>query len=71
MKKNIGRTEKIIRLVFAVIFISLFLTGITKGLLGVIALVLGIIGLLTSLTGFCPLYRFFRVRTNSGDHAKV
>jgi hypothetical protein len=71
MKKNIGPKEKIIRLGFAILFIGLFLTGITKGIAGVFALVLGILGLVTSLAGFCPLYRIFHVSTREEDHAKV
>lgn len=59
MKKNIGSTDKIIRIIVAVIAIALYFTGILTGTLGIIALVAAGIFLLTSLISFCPLYTVF------------
>lgn len=63
MKKNMGTTDKIIRIVLAIIFAILYFTGIVSGTLAIILLVLGIIFVLTSLISFCPLYAIFGIRT--------
>lgn len=56
MKKNMGSTDKTIRLLLAAVFAVLFFTGIVGGILGYILLALGAIFVLTSLVGFCPIY---------------
>ena len=60
MKKNVGKTDKVIRIVLAVAFFSLFifLDGGAKwwGLLGFVFLA-------TSLAGSCPIYSIFKVST--------
>ncbi|MCX7736715.1 MAG: DUF2892 domain-containing protein [Candidatus Kapabacteria bacterium] len=63
MKKNMGTTDKIIRIVLAIIFAILYFTGIVSGTLAIILLVLGIIFVITSLISFCPLYAIFGLRT--------
>jgi hypothetical protein len=59
MKKNMGTTDKTIRLVLAVLFAVLYFTGVVKGTLGIILLVLAGVFIVTSLLGFCPLYTPF------------
>jgi len=39
MKKNVGNTDKIIRLVVAVALVALYFTGKITGTLGIVALV--------------------------------
>ena len=63
MKKNIGTTDRIIRLILAAIFAILYFTGTVSGTLGIILLVLAVILLLTSLVSFCPLYLPFKFST--------
>ena len=56
MKKNMGSTDKIIRILIALVIGVLYYTGTISG---TIALVLGILALvfaITSLISFCPLY---------------
>jgi hypothetical protein len=56
MKKNMGSTDKVIRILIALIIGVLYYTGIISG---TTALVLGILALvfaITSLISFCPLY---------------
>lgn len=63
MKRNIGTTDKIIRLLIASTIAILYFT---KQVSGVIALVLGIISLilmLTSFINFCPLYTILKINT--------
>ncbi len=56
MKKNMGSTDKIIRIIIALLIGVLYYTGTISG---TTALVLGILALvfaITSLLSFCPLY---------------
>ncbi len=63
MKKNMGSTDKIIRLILAAVFAVLFFTGTVTGLLGFVLLALGAIFVLTSLVGFCPIYALVGLNT--------
>jgi hypothetical protein len=56
MKKNIGTIDKVIRIVFAVAVIVLFLTNVISGVLGIVLLALSAILVVTSMIGVCPLY---------------
>jgi hypothetical protein len=63
MKKNMGSTDKIIRIAIAVIIAVLYFTNTISG---TVALVLGafaVIFLLTSFISFCPLYSPFGIST--------
>ena len=63
MKKNMGNTDRIIRVIAAIIFSALYFTGTVTGTFGMILLVLGAIFLATSLINFCPLYTLLGVNT--------
>ena len=63
MKKNVGTTDKIIRIVIAVVIAVLIVLGIIKGTLAIILASLGIILVITSLISFCGLYTLFGVST--------
>lgn len=63
MKKNMGITDRWVRLVLAAIFVLAYFTETVTGTLGIILLVLAGIFLLTSLVRFCPLYAPFGIRT--------
>lgn len=63
MKKNIGTTDRIIRLILAAIFAILYFTGTVSGTIGIILLVLAVIFVLTSAISFCPLYLPFKFST--------
>ena len=67
MKKNIGSTDRIIRLILAVILAALYFTGTITGTVGVILLVVGIVFLATSLVSFCPIYAIFGMSTCKTD----
>lgn len=51
-----GKTDKIIRLLLAAIFIGLFMGKMVTGTAGVILLVLAAVFIATSWISFCPLY---------------
>jgi hypothetical protein len=63
MKKNMGTTDRMIRIIIAVIIGILYYTGFISGTLAIVLLVLGGIFLLTSLVNFCPLYMPFGITT--------
>lgn len=57
MNKNIGKTDRIIRIVLGVVIIAL---GVLNGSLwGAV----GLIPLLTALVGWCPLYPICKINT--------
>jgi hypothetical protein len=62
MKKNIGKTDMIVRLVLAAILVILYFIGVGK-LLGLIFIILAIILVLTALTQTCPIWYIFRTDT--------
>jgi len=55
MKKNMGSTDKIIR-IMAVGIGLLYFTHIVTGGVGIAILVVAVIFLITSFISFCPLY---------------
>ncbi|MEP7237056.1 MAG: DUF2892 domain-containing protein [Ferruginibacter sp.] len=63
MKKNMGNTDRIIRIFLAVLFVVLYFTNTVSGVFGIVLLVLGGIFLLTSLISFCPLYTLIGLNT--------
>jgi Protein of unknown function (DUF2892) len=63
MKKNMGNTDRIIRVVIAVIFGVLYFSNVITGTLGLLLMVLAVVFLLTSLVSFCPLYTLFGLST--------
>jgi hypothetical protein len=65
MKKNMGNTDRIIRIIVAAIFAALYFTGTVEGTVGIILLVLGGVFLATSAISFCPLYTLVGLNTCS------
>jgi ABC-type multidrug transport system permease subunit len=63
MKVNMSSADRIIRVIIAVIFAALYLTGTVPGTLGLVLTIVAVVFLLTSLIGFCPLYTIFGMRT--------
>jgi len=62
--KNIGKSDKIVRVLIAVLFTVLFLNQLITGIVGVILVILAGVFLLTSVVGTCPLYLPFKINTN-------
>ena len=64
MKKNLGTTDRILRLTAAAIFAILLLTNAVSGLMAVLLGVLAITFVVTSSVSFCPLYLPFKFSTD-------
>ena len=67
MQKNMGNADRIIRIILAVIVAFLYYDKIITGTLGIVLLILAGIFLLTSLVGFCPLYKLVGINTCAGN----
>jgi hypothetical protein len=63
MKKNMGNTDRIIRVIAAILFSILYFTGTVTGTFGLVLVVFGAIFLATSFISFCPLYTIFGMNT--------
>lgn len=64
MKKNMGNTDRIIRIIIAAFLGYFYISGMVTGVAGIIIGILAVVFFLTSLIGFCPLYTVFRLNTN-------
>ena len=65
MKKNLGKVDRIIRLLIALTIVALFLTNIITGTLAIVLLIVAGVFVLTSLISFCPLYWSVGANTKS------
>ena len=63
MKKNMGNTDRVIRIVIAAAIAVLYFNGIIPGTLGIVLMVLAAVFVITSFVSFCPLYAPFGIST--------
>ena len=63
MKKNMGKTDKAIRLIAAAVIAVLLFTKVITGTLVIILFILAVVFVVTSLISFCPLYTLFGINT--------
>jgi Inner membrane protein YgaP-like, transmembrane domain len=63
MKKNMGTTDRIIRLLIVVVIAVLYYFKVIEGTAGNVLLALAGIFFVTGLIGFCPAYSAFGIRT--------
>lgn len=63
MKRNMGNTDRLIRLIVAAVFAYLYFGKVVTGTPGIILLVLSAVFVLTSLASFCPLYSLLHINT--------
>jgi hypothetical protein len=63
MKKNMGATDKGIRVTIAIVIALLYYFNIVEEILAYILMALAIVFLLTSFISFCPLYAPFGIST--------
>lgn len=61
MKKNMGSTDQIVRVLIAVVVAALFFTKVISGVLGIVLLAVAGIFVLTSVVSFCPIYAVFGI----------
>ncbi|MAP55062.1 DUF2892 domain-containing protein [Altibacter sp.] len=63
MKKNMGGTDRMLRILIALGILVLYFTNVIEGTLGIILLVLAAVFVITSFVSFCPLYAPFGINT--------
>ncbi|MEZ5197027.1 MAG: DUF2892 domain-containing protein [Bacteroidales bacterium] len=63
MKANMGSTDRIIRIIIAIVIGILYFTNVITGTLATVLLIVGIVMLLTSLISVCPAYLPFGLST--------
>lgn len=64
MQKNMGSTDKMIRVIIAAVIAALYFMKVISGTVAIVLGILGIVFLLTSFISFCPLYLPFGINTN-------
>lgn len=64
MKSNMSSTDRIGRVIFAILVLLLWMMDIISGTLATTLLVVGTIFVATSAIGFCPIYTVFGLDTN-------
>ena len=67
LNKNMGNTDRIIRVVLALVVAVLYFTNVISGTLALILGILAVVFLLTSLVSFCPLYLPFKFSTDKEE----
>ena len=63
MKKNMGKADRLIRTIVALVIGFLLFNGTISGTLGTILAVVAIVFLVTSLISWCPAYLPFGIST--------
>jgi len=63
MKKNMGSTDRVIRILVAIVIAGLYLANQISGTTTIILLILAAVFVLTSFISFCPLYLPFGIST--------
>lgn len=70
MKTNVGKTDKLIRLLLALVGIVLYIFNVVSGTFGIVVLVIAAVLILTALINFCPLYIVFGLNTCKNGETK-
>ena len=63
MKRNMGSTDRLIRVLLAAVVAVLYFTDVISSTLAVILGIIAVIFLLTSAMGVCPLYIPLKIST--------
>jgi len=66
MKRNMSKTDRIVRTIIAALFAYLYFGGVVGGTLGIVLMVVAVVFLFTAIFGFCPLYALFKMSTLKG-----
>lgn len=64
MKKNLGGADRIVRILAAIAIIILWFTNVISRADGIVLMVLPAVLIWTAFMSYCPLYRFFGMRSN-------
>ncbi|HMI67674.1 MAG TPA: DUF2892 domain-containing protein [Cyclobacteriaceae bacterium] len=62
MKKNMANSDRVIRVIIAIIIVKLYFAMVITGALALVLLVIAFVFVITSFIHFCPLYHFLGIR---------
>ena len=65
MTTNMGKTDRVVRLLLALVFTTLYFTNVIPGTLGIVLIAASVIFLFTSAVSFCPAYTLLGINTCS------
>ena len=71
MKANVGIYDEGVRILLAIAIAALYYFRIIEGTFAQILLVIAGILVLTSLFGFCPLYKLLHINTAERHHSST
>jgi uncharacterized membrane protein YesL len=63
MKKNMGSTDKVVRILAAIIIAGLYYTDYISGTVAIVLLIIASVFIITSFISTCPLYLPFGIST--------
>lgn len=63
MKKNMGTTDRVIRLLLAAVLAALAYFGVLTGTAAIVLYVVAAVFALTSFISFCPIYPLLGINT--------
>ena len=63
MKTNMGRIDRVLRLVAAAVIAVLLIAGAVKGTTAIVLAILAAVFVITTFVGFCPAYVPFGIST--------
>ncbi|MEP7165708.1 MAG: DUF2892 domain-containing protein [Ferruginibacter sp.] len=66
MKRNVSIMDRALRLLAALVLVSLNISGIVSYPESILLWIVAAIFTLTALTGNCPVYTLFGINTNTG-----
>ena len=67
MKKNMGKLDRLLRSIAALVIGYLLINGTISGTLGIVLAVVAIAFLVTSMISWCPAYLPFGISTDGGS----
>ena len=70
MKKNMGNTDKVIRLLIALVIVVLHFANVLTGTWAIILYIVAAVLILTSILGICPAYLPFGISTLKKEEKK-
>ncbi|MCJ7468068.1 MAG: DUF2892 domain-containing protein [Maribacter sp.] len=68
MKKNIGSTDRMVRIALAILIGFLYYFDVIQGTLAYVLIAIAAIFIFTSLINFCPLYAIFGLSTSKAKN---
>lgn len=71
MKTNVGKADKVIRIIFGIIIVGMFLDGQISGFGAVILVIIAAILFITSFLSFCPAYSLLKISTRKTHSDEV